>query len=102
MKTNRVTNQKYYLEEELTLSALEVKFAIEKYIESRDGKFQRGWNISLKSIPEINITCSKWVGFTCQKCNSLMTTKVCKIKHCQNHVCDSSDEMGKCCVCLSK
>lgn len=101
MKTNRLVNEKYYLEEELTLSPTEVQLAVKEFLQSRIEKFQTGWSISLKSVPEVNVVCSKWTGFTCPKCQSPMTSKVCKSKGCQNFTCDNNGEISKCCVCLS-
>ena len=101
MKTNRLINQKYYLEEELTLSPMEVQKAIQEFIESHLSKFQIGWNIKLKNIPQIEVVCSRYSGFDCQKCRSSITTKTCQSKHCNHSVCESNYQIGKCCNCLS-
>jgi len=101
MKTNRLINEKFYLEEEISLSPTEVQLAVREFLESRLSKFQIGWSIKLKNIPQIEVVCSRYTGFECQKCRSSKTTKTCQTKLCNHSVCESNYQIGKCCYCLS-
>lgn len=100
MKITRLSNQKYYQEEEIKITSAEVKLALLEYLGNCLPKFQTGWNFSFKSVSEIAVTCSRFTGFTCQNCQSARTTKICCAKNCNNLVCEKNYEIGKCCVCL--
>jgi hypothetical protein len=101
MKTLRVVNEKHYQQEEIKLSSTDIQLAIKEYLENRIAKFQTGWNIAVEYTEETKVTCSKWAGFTCPKCNSSMTVTQCSSDNCVKLVCEEAESLGKCCGCVN-
>ncbi|HRH42033.1 MAG TPA: hypothetical protein PKY82_10340 [Pyrinomonadaceae bacterium] len=101
MKTLRIINEKYYVQEEIKLSASDIELAIKEYLESRIAKFQKGWNISVDYPMEAKAVCSKWAGFTCPKCSSSMTINHCNSDGCNKLVCEETENLKMCCGCAN-
>lgn len=100
MKTLRIINQKHYVQEEIILSPDDINLAIKEFLESRIAKFQTGWNISIDYVVETQAVCSRWTGFTCSICKSMMTTLDCQNTDCYHPVCEKNENLKKCCVCV--
>ena len=99
MKTLRIINEKYYVQEEIRLSPSDIELAIKEFLETRFAKFQTGWNISVDYAVEAKAVCSKWAGFSCPECDSLMTVNQCLSEDCVKLVCEKTESLGKCCEC---
>jgi len=100
MKTLRIIKEKYYLQEEISLSPSDIELAIREFLETRYPEFRAGWNIAVDYPAEAMAICSKWAGFTCSKCRSMMTTATCLSEDCRRPVCEKHEKSNKCCGCI--
>src|SRR5215204_2968632 len=97
MKTIKIITGKYQTDEILDLSPADVEAALRLFVATRMKQFETGWTVSVQAPEGAKIICSQWVGFTCQRCQSLKTTGKCKSADCGNPVCTETEQIKACC-----